>query len=109
MSESAQTSSDQAPIDSSHLTQKETRNQVTPYAFHVSKSLFGTPLARPIKRGFALMVDAALVALLSQASNIFLALIAAVTFFRAGNRLKKKNALMWREFPCDLSRPFCCF
>ncbi|MGY0578066.1 MAG: RDD family protein [Paraglaciecola chathamensis] len=91
MSESAQTSSDQAPIDSSHLTQKETRNQVTPYAFHVSKSLFGTPLARPIKRGFALMVDAALVALLSQASNIFLALIAAVTFFRAGNRLKKKK------------------
>ncbi|QHJ10661.1 hypothetical protein FX988_00881 [Paraglaciecola mesophila] len=91
MSESAQTSSEKTPISPSHLTQKETRNQVTPYAFHVSKSLFGTPLARPIKRAFALLIDVALVALLSQASNILLALIAAVTFFRAGNRLKKKK------------------
>jgi hypothetical protein len=91
VSESAQSSSEQAPIDPSHLTQKETRNQVTPYAFHVSKSLFGTPLARPIKRAFALIIDATMIALLSQASNIFLALIAAITFFRAGNRLLKKK------------------
>ncbi|ABG41030.1 RDD domain containing protein [Paraglaciecola sp. T6c] len=91
MSEPIQSATEDAPENPAHLTQKETRNMVTPYAFHVSKSLFGTPLARPIKRAFALIIDAALIGLLSQASNILLALIAAVTFFRAGNRLKKKK------------------
>ena len=91
MSEPIQSATEDAPVNPAHLTQKETRNMVTPYAFHVSKSLFGTPLARPIKRAFALLIDAALIGLLSQASNILLALIAAITFFRAGNRLKKKK------------------
>ncbi|GAC22947.1 RDD domain-containing protein [Paraglaciecola mesophila KMM 241] len=91
MSEPIQSATEDAPVNPAHLSQKETRNMVTPYAFHVSKSLFGTPLARPIKRAFALLIDAALIGLLSQASNILLALIAAITFFRAGNRLKKKK------------------
>nr|WP_240919893.1 RDD family protein [Paraglaciecola sp. 20A4] len=64
---------------------------VTPYAFHVAKSLFGTPLARPLKRACALLIDAAIIGLLSQASDILLAFIAAITFFRAGNRLKMKK------------------
>lgn len=91
MSEPIQPATEDAPVNPDHLTQKETRNMVTPYAFHVSKSLFGTPLARPTKRAFALLIDAALIGLLSQASNILLAFIAAITFFRAGNRLKKKK------------------
>ncbi|MEH6712926.1 MAG: RDD family protein, partial [Paraglaciecola polaris] len=91
MSEPTRASLEHTPIDPSQLSQHETRNIVTPYAFHVSKSLFGTPLARPLKRGIALLVDVALIGLLSQASDVLLALVAAVTFFRAGNRLKQKK------------------
>ncbi|WP_153810569.1 hypothetical protein [Paraglaciecola polaris] len=109
MSEPTRASLEHTPIDPSQLSQHETRNIVTPYAFHVSKSLFGTPLARPLKRGIALLVDVALIGLLSQASDVLLALVAAVTFFRAGNRLKQKNVLIWRVSLCVLSRLSWCF
>ena len=91
MSEPTISSAEHAPNDQPQLSQHETRNIVTPYAFHVSKSLFGTPLARPLKRGIALLIDVALISLLSQASDVLLALVAAITFFRAGNRLKQKK------------------
>ncbi|MFT6899848.1 MAG: hypothetical protein ACJA13_004290, partial [Paraglaciecola sp.] len=81
--------SQDAPHDA--LSNKETREVVTPYAFHVSPALFGTPLARPVKRGAALCIDIALVGILSQASSLLLAAVAAITFFRAGNRLKQKK------------------
>jgi hypothetical protein len=73
------------------LSKKETRDIITPYAFHVPPALFGTPLARPIKRGAAFCIDIALVGILSQASSLLLAAVAAITFFRAGNRLKEKQ------------------
>ncbi|MGO4894373.1 RDD family protein [Flavobacterium sp. W21_SRS_FM6] len=77
--------------DEHHLTRKETRQIVTPYAFHVSPELFGTALARPIKRAIAIGIDALLIAMLSQSASFLLAGVAAVTFFRAGNRLKLKK------------------
>jgi hypothetical protein len=73
------------------LSHKETRQIVTPYAFHVSPELFGTALASPTKRGIAIGLDLLLVALLSQAASFLLAGVAALTFFRAGNRLKLKK------------------
>lgn len=73
------------------LSKKETRDIVTPYAFHVPPELFGTPLARPVKRGAAFCIDIALIGIVSQASSLLLAAVAAVTFFRAGNRLKEKK------------------
>ncbi|WP_340678902.1 RDD family protein [Paraglaciecola sp.] len=74
-----------------HLSNKETRQIVTPYAFHVSPELFGTALARPKKRVIAIGIDMLLVAILSQSAGFLLAGVAAVTFFRAGNRLKLKK------------------
>jgi hypothetical protein len=74
-----------------HLTHKETRQIVTPYAFHVSAELFGTALARPLKRGIAIGIDVLLIAVLSQSASFLLAGVAAVTFFRAGKRLKLKK------------------
>jgi hypothetical protein len=81
----------QSQSDTHHLTQKETRQIVTPYAFHVSPELFGTALARPMKRAIAIGIDALLIAMLSQAASFLLAGVAAVTFFRAGNRLKLRK------------------
>ena len=74
-----------------HLTQKETRQIVTPYAFHVSPELFGTALAKPKKRAVAIGIDMLLIAILSQSASFVLAGVAAVTFFKAGNRLKQKK------------------
>ena len=77
--------------DVHHLSQKETRQIVTPYAFHVSPELFGTALAKPKKRAVAIAIDMLLITLLSQSASFVLAGVAAVTFFRAGNRLKLKK------------------
>lgn len=74
-----------------HLSRKETRQIVTPYAFFVADDLLGTPLARPFRRAFALLVDMILVAMLTQVSSLVLAAVAAGTFFKAGNRLKTKK------------------
>jgi hypothetical protein len=77
--------------DGHHLSQKETRQIVTPYAFHVSPELFGTALAKPKKRAMAIGIDLLLIALLSQSASFVLSGVAAVAFFRAGNRLKLKK------------------
>ncbi|PKG99658.1 RDD family protein [Paraglaciecola sp. MB-3u-78] len=74
-----------------HLTREETRQIVTPYAFFVADELLGTPLAGPFRRGFGLLIDLFFIALLTQVSSLFLAAVAAWTFFRAGNRLKTKK------------------
>ncbi|MBL4629907.1 MAG: hypothetical protein JKY14_01650 [Paraglaciecola sp.] len=74
-----------------HLSAKETRTIVTPYAFFVADELLGTPLAGPFRRGFALLIDLFFVSLLTQVSSLVLAAVAAWTFFKAGNRLKAKK------------------
>ena len=70
---------------------KETRDVITPFAFSVSDELIGVPLASPIRRGIALLIDLFLVALLTNVSSMFLAGLVAIMFFRAGNRLKQKK------------------
>jgi hypothetical protein len=74
-----------------HLSREETRQIVTPYAFFVADDLLGTPLARPFRRGVALLIDLFLITLLTQVSSLVLAGVAACIFFRAGNRLKTKK------------------
>lgn len=66
------------------LSDKETREIVTPYAFGVSPDLLGKKLASPTRRAFAQLIDLALVALLSKANALFLGFFAALTFLRAG-------------------------
>lgn len=78
-----------------HLTRSETRQIVTPYAFEVAPELFGTPLASPVRRATALLIDLFLVALLTNVSSVFWAGLVAVMFFRAGNRMKKNGRFTW--------------
>ncbi|MFT4995446.1 MAG: hypothetical protein ACI965_002496 [Paraglaciecola sp.] len=79
------------PPESAHLSRKETRKIVTPYAFHVSPDLFGVGLASPQRRAWAMLIDIVLIGMLTQVSSLILAGVAAATFFRAGNRLKQKK------------------
>lgn len=73
------------------MTGSETRQIVTPYAFNVAPDLFGTPLASPFRRATALLIDLFFVALLTNVSSVFWAIMAAVMFFRAGGKVKKKS------------------
>ncbi len=76
--------SDHAQESSSKLSGKETRAMVTPYAFSVSDDLLGVPLARPSRRGLAMLIDLVFVSVLSSVSILIFAFFVAVTFFKAG-------------------------
>ena len=48
------------------LSMAETKTIVTPHAFSVDTSLFGLPLASPMRRAVAMAIDSFLVMILAQ-------------------------------------------
>ncbi|MFQ3248704.1 MAG: putative RDD family membrane protein YckC [Glaciecola sp.] len=79
------------PQKTESLSSKETREVVTPYAFTVSPDLLGQALATPTRRGFAILIDMLLITVLTGISSLILAGFVALTFFKAGNRLKQQK------------------
>lgn len=71
------------------VSQSETKEVVTPYAFTVSPHLLGKPLAGPTRRGFAIFIDIFLITVLSTISALIFAIFVALTFFRADIKLKQ--------------------
>lgn len=65
---------------------KETRAIVTPFAFKLAPELIGMPLARPWRRGIAMLLDLTLVALLSSVPSIWIALMAAIATWMVSKR-----------------------
>lgn len=60
---------------------EDPRDRVTPEAFFVAPELLGKPLAKPAARGYAWLVDGAVVAVLSQAGPFLLAIaLAALSY-----------------------------
>lgn len=80
-----------APPVENDLSNKETREIVTPYAFTVSPDLLGQRLATPLRRGVAILIDLFLISVLSSLSALFFAGFVAMTFFKAGDRLKQQK------------------
>jgi uncharacterized RDD family membrane protein YckC len=72
------------------LSAAETKEIVTPYAFSVSPELLGKPLATPIRRGIAIIIDLFLISVLSTISTLIFAGFVALTFFRADAKLKER-------------------
>jgi len=70
----------------STLSDEETRKILTPFAFDIDKSLFGTALASPTKRALAICIDLIFVALLSDTPGEILALVIAITLYRLGSK-----------------------
>lgn len=70
---------------------RENRQIITPYAFEVSPELLGTPLASPVRRACALLIDLGCIALLSDVSSVFLTALAATMFLIARHKLKKSQ------------------
>jgi uncharacterized RDD family membrane protein YckC len=65
---------------------KDPREIVTPDAFEVAPDLLGIPLAKPWRRGLAMVVDLVLVGILGTAGWFFLGLALAILSFRAAFR-----------------------
>lgn len=68
------------------------RERVTPEAFFVAPELLGKPLAQPIERAKAWVVDGVIVGMLSQASSFLLALALAVLSYQLITRRKQQNS-----------------
>lgn len=73
------------------LTFDETQEIITPFAFKLDQSLFGTPIASPWKRGVALAIDGLLIAMLSSAGGEFLAIAFAIMAFRMGSKKRAEQ------------------
>jgi hypothetical protein len=95
--------------DSAKLSDKETREMVTPYAFTVSPELLGQPLATPTRRGVAMMIDLFLIAVLSGLSALLFAGFVAMTFFKAGDRLKQQKRFNFTRLTLRASAAFLLF
>lgn len=83
-------------VNASYLSEDETKQILTPFAFEVDKSLFGLPLSVPWKRGVALLIDFLLIAILAETPGEVLALVVAITFYRLGS--KKRAQQMGKKF-----------
>lgn len=80
-----------------HLSEKETREIITPYAFKVHKPLLGKPLAKPWERAFAIVVDVALILLAAEVSGEFVWLIAAYGFYLSQRKgMSHRIEWLWR-------------
>jgi uncharacterized RDD family membrane protein YckC len=78
-----------------HLSDEETKSMITPYAFGVDSSLLGLPLATPQRRGLAMLIDTAFIALLAQQDIVLLMIVAAAAFFKVGSQ--RQQPQKWRR------------
>lgn len=74
------------------------RDYVTPEAFSVKPELLGTPLAKPYKRLAAWAIDALIVAVVSQLSNVLLALALALLCDRLLRQTKFLSGDQYRQY-----------
>ncbi|MGQ8364259.1 RDD family protein [Glaciecola sp. 1036] len=77
------------------MTRKEVRNVITPYEFGISEDLIGTSLAKPSRRGIAILIDLLFIAILTSLPNIILALLSGIAFWRAGRQEHANISEKW--------------
>lgn len=85
--QSLKTSTEKAHV----LSEQETKQILTPFAFEIDKSLFGLPLAVPWRRGAALCVDFIIIFLLAETPGEILAFVVGLTFFRIGSKKRAQQ------------------
>jgi uncharacterized RDD family membrane protein YckC len=73
------------------LTEQQVRQVVTPHDFTVASALVGRPLARPWRRGLAILLDSIIIALLTSGSFVAILPVAAYLAFRCHQQLKLKQ------------------
>jgi zinc transporter ZupT len=69
------------------------KNIITDIAFGVDDALLGKPLASPMRRAFAIIIDAFLVLMLTHVSAVVASIVAGLAIFKFGKKSEQKS---WR-------------
>jgi uncharacterized RDD family membrane protein YckC len=84
--------------EQSALSGSETRDVITPYAFKVDHALLGIPLATPIKRALAMIIDVILIFMAAKLSATLIAFVAAMAFYKGtAQQYLPKMSPFWRR------------
>ncbi len=84
--------------EQSALSGSETRDVITPYAFKVDHTLLGIPLATPIKRALAMIIDVILIFMAAKLSATLIAFVAAMAFYKGtAQQYLPKMSSFWRR------------
>jgi len=85
-------------IEQLELSNSETREVITPYAFKIDSALLGLPLATPIQRALAIIIDVALIFLAAKLSAALIAFVAAMAFYKGtAQQYLPKMSSFWRR------------
>jgi len=85
-------------IEQLALSKTETREVITPYAFKIDNSLLGLPLATPLKRAIAIVIDVALIFMAAKLSATLIAFVAAMAFYKGtAQQYLPKMSSVWRR------------
>ena len=85
-------------IEQLALSGSETRNVITPFAFKVDQALLGIPLAPPIKRAMAMIIDVILIFMAAKLSATLIAFVAAMAFYKGtAQQYLPKMSSFWRR------------
>jgi uncharacterized RDD family membrane protein YckC len=85
-------------IEQLELSNSETREVITPYAFKIDSALLGLPLATPIRRALAIIIDVALIFLAAKLSAALIAFVAAMAFYKGtAQQYLPKMSNVWRR------------
>ena len=85
-------------IEQLELSKTETREVITPYAFKIDNALLGIPLATPLKRALAIVIDVALIFVAAKLSATLIAFVAAMAFYKGtAQQYLPKMSSVWRR------------
>ena len=85
-------------IEQLALSDSETKDVITPYAFKIDQALLGIPLASPSKRAMAMTIDVALIFMAAKLSATLIAFVAAMAFYKGtAQQYLPKMSSFWRR------------
>ena len=85
-------------IEQLALSDSETKDVITPYAFKIDQALLGLPLASPIKRALAMTIDVTLIFMAAKLSATLIAFVAAMAFYKGtAQQYLPKMSSFWRR------------
>ncbi|MBW4965305.1 RDD family protein [Pseudoalteromonas sp. CR1] len=85
-------------IEQLALSKTETREVITPYAFKIDNALLGLPLATPLKRAIAIVIDVALIFMAAKLSATLISFVAAMAFYKGtAQQYLPKMSSVWRR------------
>lgn len=82
-------------LEALNLSEQESREIITPFAFKINKDLLGLPLASPWRRALAIIIDAFLILVAAKISAAIIAVIVALGFYKSSDKQFFPNTKNW--------------